>query len=105
MIPERTLWKYWQCNSNFLYLFQDSRQRGPGKWQFNQEGLMKKALTLSLILVLCSFTLALEKEEPGTASNVIKIGTAAPADTPVKEIEVNAKKYEYTPALIEVPVN
>jgi cytochrome c oxidase subunit 2 len=66
---------------------------------------MKKALTLTLILAICSFTRALEKKEPGTPSNTIKIGTAAPADAPVKEIEVSAKKYEYTPAVIEVPLN
>jgi len=33
---------------------------------------------------------------------VKKIGTA-PADAPVKEVEVSAKKYEFNPATIEVP--
>jgi cytochrome c oxidase subunit 2 len=66
---------------------------------------MKKVLTLTLILVLYSFTLALEKKEPVTASNTVKIGNAAPGDAPVKEIEVSAKKYEYTPAVVEVPLH
>ena len=36
---------------------------------------------------------------------VKKIGNPAPAGAPVKEIEVSAKKYEFTPAEIEVPLN
>jgi cytochrome c oxidase subunit 2 len=35
---------------------------------------------------------------------VKKIGNP-PAGAPVKEVEVSAKKYEFTPAEIEVPVN
>jgi cytochrome c oxidase subunit 2 len=46
-----------------------------------------------------------EKKEPPANVNVKKIGKPAPADASVKEIEVSAKKYEFSPAMIEVPVN
>jgi len=62
---------------------------------------MKKMLVVVLgCLFLIPSTRADEK-----AGEVKKIGNPAPAGAPVKEIEVSAKKYEFTPAEIEVPVN
>lgn len=62
---------------------------------------MKKMLVVVLgFLLLIPSTRADEK-----AGAVKKIGSPAPAGAPVKEIEVSAKKYEFTPAEIEVPVN
>src|SRR6266480_2396838 len=65
---------------------------------------MRKALTLGFILVLSFPALAAEKKE-SPAPNVVKVGNPAPGDAPIKEVEVSAKKYEYTPQVIEVPVN
>ena len=62
---------------------------------------MKKMLVVVLgFLLLIPSTRADEK-----AGAVKKIGSPGPAGAPVKEIEVSAKKYEFTPAEIEVPVN
>jgi len=62
---------------------------------------MKKMLVVVLgCLFLIPSTRADEK-----AGEVKKIGNPAPAGAPVKEIEVSAKKYEFTPAEIEVPLN
>ena len=62
---------------------------------------MKKMLVVVLgFLLLIPSTRADDK-----AGAVKKIGNPAPAGAPVKEIEVSAKKYEFTPAEIEVPVN
>ena len=62
---------------------------------------MKKTLILYLILLKVFSLQAGEKKAPATP-NVIRIGTPAPANAPVKDVEVSAKKYEYTPATIEV---
>jgi cytochrome c oxidase subunit 2 len=62
---------------------------------------MKKMLVVVLgFLLLIPSTRADDK-----AGAIKKIGNPAPAGAPVKEIEVSAKKYEFTPAEIEVPVN
>ena len=62
---------------------------------------MKRMLVVVLgFLLLIPSTRADEK-----AGEVKKVGSPAPAGAPVKEIEVSAKKYEFTPAEIEVPVN
>ena len=62
---------------------------------------MKKTVVLLLGLLLLAPTLRPDDK----AGEVTKIGNPAPAGAPVKEIEVSAKKYEFTPAEIEVPVN
>ncbi|HEU0046212.1 MAG TPA: cupredoxin domain-containing protein [Nitrososphaera sp.] len=66
---------------------------------------MRKALTLGFILVLIFPTLAAEQKESRTAPNVVKVGNPAPGNAPTKEVEVSARKYEYTPGVIEVPIN
>ena len=53
---------------------------------------MKRVFTLTAVL---SFLAAM------AFADVKKIGSP-PADAPVKEIEVSAKKYEFTPSAIEV---
>jgi cytochrome c oxidase subunit 2 len=66
---------------------------------------MKKTLILNLILLVGITLQAGEKKETQAGPNVIRIGTPAPENAPVKEVEVSAKKYEYSPASIEVPAN
>ena len=51
------------------------------------------------------FILALSLGADSKTGEVRKVGNPAPAGAPVKEIEISAKKYEFTPAEIEVPVN
>ena len=62
---------------------------------------MKKTVVFLLGLLL--LTPSVRSDEK--AGEVKKIGNPAPAGAPVKEIEVSAKKYEFTPKEIEVPVN
>jgi cytochrome c oxidase subunit 2 len=76
---------------------------GESRTLSRKEIAMKRKLTLAWILVCCLFLVAAENKQTKAEGNVIKIGTP-PADAPVKEIEVVAKKYEYNPPVIEVPV-
>jgi cytochrome c oxidase subunit II len=62
---------------------------------------MKHFLFLISFLLAAQLSAAAEDKSP--PPSVIKIGSPAPADAPVKEIEVSAKKYEFSPAVIEVP--
>jgi cytochrome c oxidase subunit 2 len=66
-----------------------------------EEKSMRTILAVTLSLLVGASLLAAEKKE----ADVKKIGAPAPAGAPVKEVEISAKKYEYTPATIEVPVN
>ena len=52
-------------------------------------------------LLLCGLLTALGAEDKGS---VKKIGNP-PAGAPVKEIEVKAKKYEFSPDVVEIPAN
>ena len=58
-----------------------------------------------LVLLLGLFLLVPSMRADDKAEGVKKVGNPAPAGAPVKEIDVSAKKYEFTPAEIEVPVN
>ena len=60
-------------------------------------------LVVFLFLVLVDSSLVAENKESPKPAAVTKIGNPAPADAPVKEIEVSAKKYEFAPNVIEVP--
>ena len=62
---------------------------------------MKKTVVFLLGLLLLTPSVRSDDK----AGEVKKIGNPVPAGAPVKEIEVSAKKYEFTPAEIEVPVN
>jgi cytochrome c oxidase subunit II len=64
---------------------------------------MKRIVIVGVFLLLAHSSLVAENKEPAKPSAVTKIGDAAPADAPVKEIEVSAKKYEFAPNVIEVP--
>jgi cytochrome c oxidase subunit II len=66
---------------------------------------MKKTLIIYLIVLVSASLQAGDKKETPAPPNVIRIGTPAPENAPVKEVEVSAKKFEYTPGTIEVPVN
>jgi heme/copper-type cytochrome/quinol oxidase subunit 2 len=70
---------------------------------------MRKTLTLPSIILVCFFVFASAEssaeDKTLTALPVVKVGNAAPANAAVMEIDVAAKKYEFTPALIEAPLN
>jgi cytochrome c oxidase subunit 2 len=73
---------------------------------------MKNTLFLPFVILFCfsifciGQTLADDKPSSSpSGAKVVKVGSAAPADAAVKEFDVSAKKYEFTPALIEVPAN
>jgi cytochrome c oxidase subunit 2 len=59
----------------------------------------------TVVLLFAFLVLAPSVRSDDKTMAVKKIGNPAPAGAPVKEIEVSAKKYEFTPAVIEVPVN
>ena len=64
---------------------------------------MKKKSLVFFLLGLLSLAPSLGGD--GKTGEVKKVGNPAPAGAPVKEIEISAKKYEFAPAQIEVPVN
>src|SRR5258706_10697951 len=69
---------------------------------------MRNAIALSLVVFLyfsnSAVRMAGSKESP-IAERVIKIGNPPPANAMIKEVNISAKKYEYNPGIIEVPVN
>ena len=69
---------------------------------------MRNAIVLSLVVFLylsnSAVRMAGSKESP-IAERVIKVGNPPPANTMIKEFDVSAKKYEYNPVIVEVPVN
>jgi len=66
-------------------------------------GSMKRIVIVGLFLLLAHSSSVAENQESAKPAAVTKIGNPAPADAPVKEIEVSAKKYEFAPNVIEVP--
>jgi len=62
---------------------------------------MRRFLVLISFLLTAQLTVA--AEDKVAPPKVTKIGDPAPADAPVKDIEVTAKKYEFAPAVIEAP--
>ena len=73
---------------------------------------MKNTLTFPLAILSCLIVFGIgqthaedKSSSAASASKVVKVGKTAPADAVVKEFDVNAKKYEFTPALLEVPLN
>ena len=59
----------------------------------------------SLLVLLGSLLLALGINGEDATPTIKKIGNPAPAGAPVKEIEISAKKYQFVPGEIEVPIN
>ena len=66
---------------------------------------MRETFSLCFVLALILPLMADEKRKSPVAPNVVRVGNPAPRDAPTKEVEVSAKKYEYTPEIIQVPVN
>ncbi|MFN8009438.1 MAG: cupredoxin domain-containing protein [Terriglobia bacterium] len=70
---------------------------------------MKNIVACCLGAVIYFSTPTLEQAILGAQSDstpkVVKIGAAAPADAPVKEVEITAKKYEFNPSSLEVPLH
>lgn len=59
----------------------------------------------TVVLLLALLLLVPSMRADDKVGALKKIGTPAPAGAPVKEVEVSAKKYEFNPSVIEVPVN
>lgn len=72
-------------------------------------GDMRRALTLLVVTLFCVIGFASSapaaEDKPSTTPNVVKVGSAAPKGAAVKEIDISAKKYQFTPASIVVPAN
>jgi cytochrome c oxidase subunit II len=76
-----------------------------GKVMASQGGYMERRLIFGLALLLALFSLAAGSTATLIYAQAKKVGDSAPADAPVKEIEIQAKKYEFSPSSIEVPSN
>jgi hypothetical protein len=74
---------------------------------FAPGGFMRKATKSGLVVLLCfsQLVMSVAAEKSSANEKVIKVGNAAPAGAPVKEIQLSAKKYQYDPASVEVPVS
>ena len=66
---------------------------------------MKGTLGLGLIFLVGLLGFAAETKELLTLPRVIQIGNPPSADAPVEDVEMQARKYEFTPSSIVVPVN
>jgi len=69
---------------------------------------MRNTIALGVVVFLCfsnsAVRMAGSKEIP-IAERVIKIGNPPPANVMIKELDISAKKYEYNPRIVEVPIN
>ena len=61
-----------------------------------------KMLLAMMALLLAGPVYASDDKAP---TEVKRIGVPAPADAPVKDVEITAKKYEFSPSEVEIPVN
>ena len=66
---------------------------------------MRGRFGLGLIFLVGLLGFVAETKELLTLPQVIKLGNSPSAGAPVKEVVVRARKYEFTPSSIEVPVN
>jgi cytochrome c oxidase subunit 2 len=66
---------------------------------------MEKRLTIGASLLLAILGMVTGNMQIWALAGTKVIGDPAPAGSPVKEVEVNAKKYEFSPSKIEVPIN
>ena len=73
---------------------------------------MKSTLNLPLVILFCfsvfeiGRTIADDKPSSGpSGAKVVKVGNTAPGNAVVREFDVSAKKYEFSPASIEAPAN
>ena len=61
-----------------------------------------KMLLAMMALLLAGPVYASDDKAP---TEVKRIGVPAPADAPVKDVEITAQKYEFSPSEVEIPVN
>jgi cytochrome c oxidase subunit 2 len=66
---------------------------------------MEKRLAISAALLMVVFGLAVGNKRSLALAEVKILGGPAPAGAPVKEVEITAKKYAFSPSRIEVPSN
>ena len=66
---------------------------------------MKGNLGLGLIFLVGLLGFAAETKELLTLPRAIQVGSPPSAKAPVRDVEMQAKKYEFTPSSIVVPVN
>ncbi len=66
---------------------------------------MVRRLIFTLTFLLALFGLAGGSTTISIFAQAKKVGNSAPTDAPVNEIEIQAKKYEYSPSSIGVPSN
>ena len=60
---------------------------------------------MGIIFLVGFFGFAAETKDLLTLPEVIKVGPPPPANAPVKEVEITARNYEFTPSSIELPAN
>ena len=66
---------------------------------------MKGSLGLGLIFLVGLLGFVAETKVLLTVPRVIQIANSPSAEAPVKDVEMQARKYEFIPSSIEVPVN
>jgi nitrous oxide reductase len=69
---------------------------------------MRKGIVLSVVVFLCfsnSVVRIAENKGSPIAERVIKVGNPPPANVAIKEVNISAKKYEYNPGSVVVPIN
>ena len=66
---------------------------------------MKKKLAIGVALLMVVFGLVVGNNRTLALAEEKVLGDPAPAGAPVKEVEITAKKYEFSPSRIEVPSN
>lgn len=69
---------------------------------------MKKRIALGIVVILyfsnSAVRIAGSKESP-IIERVVKVGSPPPINVTMKEVTISAKKYEYNPGSVEVPIN
>jgi heme/copper-type cytochrome/quinol oxidase subunit 2 len=66
---------------------------------------MRASFGLCIIFLVGLFGFAAETRDLLTLPQVIRVGSPPPADTPIKEVDISARDYEFTPSSIKAPVN
>ena len=66
---------------------------------------MGRKIDSGIVLMLAILGFELAGRVPLSFSQSEKTGASPPVDRPIKEIDVQAKKYEFSPSKIEVPVH
>ena len=64
-----------------------------------------RSISIPSFILILGVSLVPADMEAAAESRVVKVGSQAPADASVRDIDVCAKKYKFIPTTIEVPVN